>query len=378
MKHNLSLGLIIFIALLLLVHITDVSAKKKKAGKKSKKSSKTKKAKSSATYSLPMNFKINQDSYIAASILKTLGVKSNLESLIVKFQRNCKGLKMVQSVNNSIKTIRRLTSKGDNNGFKMAKKQLKNLFGKRGRKSNRKGKRQSFPFFGGDLLGGKNIFGKKKKNSFDSYRASKKKGGKGKKPRGKLSKLKKICQAKGFYNAAVSKLKGTKRKLREIKKRKLVRVIKRTLRRLLARILGCDFVRTGSLAKVVRKTVRRITTKRIRTNVFKIAKMLKTISSNYKKKPRTVQRSRKIIRKIFYKLVKGKKIKPVTVLLIKKLAINNCKAAQICYSKNIFSRKCFDVSNLCLNMRSIVRKVRANRVGVVVSGLIKKLFRAAN
>jgi hypothetical protein len=366
MKHKFSLGLILFLALLLLVQIVQIHSKKKKSSKKGKKSSSSKKA---YTSSLPLNFKINQDSYIAASILKTLGVKLNLESIIIKFQRNCKGLKMVKSINNSIKTIQNLTRKSNKKAFKIAKKQFKSMFGKRRRN-------RPSPFSIGNMFGGKGIFGGSKiKNSFDSFKSKAPKVKTSGKKKGKFSKLKKICQAKGFYNAAVSKLKGTKAKLRAIKKKKLIRVIKRTLRRLLARILGCDFVRTGSLAKIVRKTVKKITTKRIKANVFNIAKMLKKISKNYKRKPRNLKKARKVLRNIFSKLVRGKKIKPMTVILIKKMAISNCKAADLCYKKNIFSRKCFEVSKLCLNMKSIVKKVRANRVGVVVSGLIKNLFK---
>ena len=93
--------------------------------------------------------------------------------------------------------------------------------------------------------------------------------------------MKKLCETKGFYNAAVGKLSGTKAKLLELKKIKLVKYIKRTLRRVLARILGCPFVRKGPLSKIVRRSVEKITTKKVHSNVFHFAKMLKKISKNY-------------------------------------------------------------------------------------------------
>ena len=384
MKHKFSIGLIFFLAFLLTIEVLN---KPKKSSKKSKTKEKSKGSSNQSTYSLPMNFKINQDSYVAASILKTLGVKKhNLESLIVKFQRNCKGLKVVKSINASIKKIRELTQsrKSDRKGFIFAKRQLKIMLQNKRNTKNKYiflGKRKAGLQSGRNNHGGRNFFNSNSiQNSRDSFRSrvgKAKTSGKGKatkKKRGKLSKLKKLCSDSGFYNAAVSKLKGTKQKLKQLKKNKLIGIIKRTLRRVLSRILGCDFVRNGNLSNTIRKAIKKITKKNIEVNVFVLAKMLKQISKNYKRKPKTLRRSRKIMRKVFTKLVRGKKITPITMMLVIKMAKNNCHAAKACYNHNIFSHKCFEVSKMCLNMKSVVKKITANKVGLVVSKLIKRFI----
>ena len=380
MKHKLSTGLIVFMAILLMI---DVYSKPKKSSKKSKGNSSHEE-----TYSLPMNFKIDQDSYVAATILKTLGMKRvNLESLIVKFQRNCRNLNVVKSIHASIKKIRELTrsERAERKGFMFARKQLKSLLRYKRRNKNYRKKRPQYSKYR-DLSRKKPI--RSRRNilesneigmDFDSFKThsrvsslagSKLSKGKAK----KLSKLKKICASSGFYNAAVSRLKGTKQKLKEIKRNKLIRIIKTTLRRILSRILGCDFIRHGHLQKIVRKAMKKIITKNIEANVYTLTNMFKKISRNYRKRPRTIRKSRKIMRKVFSKLVRGKKIKPITLILVKKMAKNNCQAAGICYKYNMFSHKCFEVSKMCLNMKSVVKKIKANKVGFVVSTLIKKFI----
>ena len=140
----------------------------------------------------------------------------------------------------------------------------------------------------------------------------------------------------------------------------------------MARILGCKFVRKSRLSKVIRKTLVKITNKTLKSNVFKIANVLKKISKNYKAKPKTIKKSRKMLRNIFKKLIQGKKISPLTLILTKRMAKENCKIARNCFANNIFSKKCYSVSKLCLSMKSFVKKIKANKVGNVVSNLIKK------
>ena len=120
--------------------------------------------------------------------------------------------------------------------------------------------------------------------------------------------------------------------------------------------------------------MKKIITKNIEANVYTLTNMFKKISRNYRKRPRTIRKSRKIMRKVFSKLVRGKKIKPITLILVKKMAKNNCQAAGNCYKYNMFSHKCFEVSKMCLNMKSVVKKIKANKVGFVVSTLIKKFI----
>ena len=79
MKHKIKVNFILFLIFLIVV---DSYSKPKNDNRNTQKTRKK--------TSIPVGFKITQDSYIAASILKTLGVKVNLEALIVKFQRNCK------------------------------------------------------------------------------------------------------------------------------------------------------------------------------------------------------------------------------------------------------------------------------------------------
>ena len=74
---------------------------------------------------------------------------------------------------------------------------------------------------------------------------------------------------------------------------------------------------------------------------------------------------------IVRKIVTGKKIRPKTVYLVKRLARYNCKAAHSCFRNNVFSKKCYQVSKVCLTMKSIVKKITAKKVGTVMSKLIK-------
>lgn len=365
MKHKIKVNFILFLIFLIVV---DSYAKPKNDNRNTQKTRKK--------TSIPVGFKITQDSYIAASILKTLGVKVNLEALIVKFQRNCKKLNVVKSINRSIQAIKSLTRKKSKNLFNFSKRRFKKISHRRRRAVNRSSRKRRN---NNSRRSNKDIFENdddKISNNQDSMFSTNNimKGRTIRKKGKKTNKIKQLCKSQGFYNSAVGKLKGTKAKLKKLKKKKLIQVIKRTLRRVLARILGCKFVRKSRLSRVIRRTLRKITNKRLTSNVFKIAKVLKKISKNYKPKPKTVKKARKIIRSIFTKLVKGKKLKPITIMLTKRMAKKNCEIAKKCFANNIFSRKCFSVSKLCLNMKSIVKKIKANKVGNIVSGLIKRFI----
>ena len=217
MKHQTRINFLLFLVFILVV---DLQAKPKKNNKNSRKSSK----KSSKEVRLPTGFKITQDSYVAASILKTLGVKVNLETLIVKFQRNCRKLNVIKSINRSIKKIKSLTRKKYRKKFKFSKRRSNNMFNSK-RGANR------YPLFGPYKNKGRrinkqknnrnNYFGNIKiGNNYDSMFSStnKAKAKITKKKKGKnINKIKQLCKSQGYFN--VSKLKGTKAKLRQLKKK---------------------------------------------------------------------------------------------------------------------------------------------------------------
>lgn len=375
MKHYISLGIILFLTTIIIIEAHTKS--KKKASKTKKKKGKS----SGEGIGLPINFKINQDSFIAASIIKTLGVRFNLEYLIAKIQKNCKRLKVVKLIRDSIKKINRLTEPSDRIGFNIARSQIRDFFGKRLR-------RRDLRYYGIKVRHVKRIFSRSYFSSanfeknHDSFRSTvgKKKSTKGKRKNKRskmkrMSKIERLCRSKGFYNAAMGRFQRIRERLRRLKKRKLIQVIKRTLRRMLARMLGCYYVRYSKFSKIIRQAQQRITTRGISTNVKQLVRMLKSISKNYKPKPKTVRKSKKIMKKIFSKIITGKKVNLKTKILIKKLAKNNCRAAKACFKHHIYTKKCYQVSRLCLTIKSVVKKIKAKKVGSVVSKLLKHFFK---
>jgi hypothetical protein len=368
MKHYLILGLLLINCSLLIVNChknSNSNNKSKGKGKSSKE-----------VVSIPINLKISQDSFVGASILKALGVSKSMEYLIVKIQKNCKRLKVIKIIRLSIKVIKRLTAKTVENGFDITEASMNNIFGKAMKSNDLRALglnyRQGRKIFGkGDLIG-RNF-----RNNLDQFRATvgkkKSSGRKGKKS--KMSKLEKQCRLKGFYNLAMGKIYQVRMRLRKLRRRQLIKVIKRTFRRILARMLGCYYVRYGKFSKIIRKAQRQITTKGIGSKVEQLTQMLIQMSKNYRPKKKSVKKSKKMMKKIYSKIILGKKINFKTKILLKKLSKNNCKAANQCFNSKVYSRKCFQVSRLCLTIKSIVKKIKAKKVGTVVSKILKQFFK---
>jgi hypothetical protein len=374
MKKYISLGIIVILCFSLIINVHLNSSKSKGKSKSSKKN-----------ISIPITFKINQDSFIAASLLKALGVNYSMDYLLLKIQKNCKKLKVLKQIKNTIKIIKELTEKSVERGFDIAKSQIRNIFGKKMKRSNFRSLgisyRQGIKIFGGGVYSDINI-----SNHYDHFRS---KGGKKKKPaksigkKRKMSKLEKQCRSKGFYNVAMGILNKTRERIRKLKRRKLINVIKRTFRRILARMLGCHYVRFSKFSKIIRSAQSKLTNEGIGSNVEKLAIMLKRINSNYKpkkkkaKKPakKQAKKSKKIVKKIFSKLITGKKISKKMKSILKKLTKNNCRAASKCFRNNIYTKKCFTVSRLCLSVKSIVKKIKAKKVGTAVSKILKQIFK---
>jgi len=145
-------------------------------------------------------------------------------------------------------------------------------------------------------------------------------------------------------------------------------------------MLSCPVMRTGSLANSLRKAVHKIRKKNgLKTNIFKISKMLIKVSKKFSKKRATtirhIKRVKKIMKKTIIKLIRGKRIKPATIILLKRTAKSNCNRAQACFKKNSFSRKCYIVSKACIQMKGMVKNIEAKKVSLTVSSLIKNFLK---
>ncbi len=362
MKYYLCLGILVFLSISTVI---DANMKSKKRGKTKGKGSKP-------VVKIPINFKINQDSFVAASMLKALGVKFSMEFLLLKIQKNCKKLKVLKLVKESISRIKKFRQKSVDRGFGIAESQIKNIFGKRMRRREFRNMginhRQARSIFGGGISTRISF-----SNNFDHFNSRLTKGRKGKKR--KMSKLRKLCKSKGFYHAAMGRIQKIRNRILKLRREKLISEIKRTFRRILARMLGCRYVRFGKFSKILRSAQRLITYNGISLNVNKLSDMLINISSRYRPKKKSKKYNKKLMKKIFAKIISGKKLKFRTKFLIKKLATINCRAASKCYRKQNYSKKCYQVSSLCLAVKSIVKKMKAKRVGTAVTKILKQFFK---
>ena len=321
---------------------------------------------------------ISQNSYVAASVLKTLGAKEDFKKLILKFQNHCPNLRVVKSIKRSITQINNLTKKKSLRlGYSMAKTALKGIYSKKRRNLNRRRpyRRYRNSRYGDDNQLDNSSYDSPYSNNLRSFLEKKIKV-KGNKRGTKLKTnniLKSMCKGVNYKNAK-NKLRNFTKSLNFARKKKLVAVIKNTLRRVLARILGCKFMRKGSLSRTLRKALRKIRNKtNIKKNVFKIANVLKKIT-NYKRKPKIVKKTKKVMKKILSKLLKRRKLKASTLIIIKDLKKKNCKKGKKCFNNSIFSRKCYQFSKNCINLKSVLKKVNANKVGSVMSTLIKQFI----
>jgi len=84
---------------------------------------------------------------------------------------------------------------------------------------------------------------------------------------------------------------------------------------------------------------------------------------------------KKIMKNAINKLVKGKRVKQATIILLKKTARSNCMKAKECFSKNSFSKKCYIVSKACLQMKAMVSNIKAKKIGSTISTLLKNFLK---
>jgi hypothetical protein len=379
MKHFFSSKQTLTLFLILVVVFSTIVVESKKAKKKN----------------------LNNNAYVAASILKTLGAREDFNSLTNKFQDQCPQLNVVNSVKKSIRKINFLTSKKPMQiGFLFAKKALKKIFKKKKLPKKRNmftfnwrskfGSRRPFRGYPYQGVPNRRPYGRPygqypndgPPNDYPGFLEKKvKKSNKSKKgkkipkitPLKTNSVLKSICKGVNYPNAK-SKLTGYKQLMKYRRIKLLGKVIKNTIRRVLANILGCKFMRKGELSNSVRRALKKIRNKtNLKANVLKIANVLKKVI-NHKKKPKLIKKTNDLMKKVLVKLLNRKKIKPSTLIILNNLKQKNCRASKICYSRKIYSRKCYMLAQGCLKLRSFHRKAKANKMGNVVSSLIKNFL----
>lgn len=322
---------------------------------------------------------ISNNAYVASSILKTLGAKQDFETIMSNIQKYCPKLNVASALKKSINHINLLTSKKPLQiGYRFAKKALKKIFkrNKKGRKIISKRRRYNRPPYRMPPYPGSYPYNDYPYGGYGDYpNFVEKKGRKKRRPKKTPLKtnavLKSLCKGVNYKNAK-HKLFKLRYRMQSKKRRLLVRVIRNTLRRILARILGCRYIRKGPLAKTVRKALRKMRSRmRIKANVFKIAEVLKNLT-NKKRKPKLIKKTNAVMKKVLIKLFNRKKVKRSTLILLNNLRIQNCKQSKKCFVNKLYSRKCYMHAQGCLKLRSLHRKARANKLGLVVSTLIKK------
>lgn len=361
---------------------------------------------------------LNMNSYVAASILKTLGAKDDFQSLVKKFQNSCPHLRVVNEIKTSLKKINTLTSnKSIKLGYKFAKKALKREFNQKHRKYNNKKRynsnnnkkysnnRKSFPkkydskpryerypmgppyekgpyggdrpyrddgpYRGGRPNGGPNNFLERKLKNIKKNKKNKKNKSPTKGLKTNLI-LNKLC--KGNYKNAKINLTSFKNLMKAKRKLELILVIKKILRRVLARILGCKNMKKGPMSKTIRRAMNIIRKKtQFNENVFKIANVLKKMT-NSRRKPKLIRKTNRLIKQVLAKLLNRKKVNKSTLGIIENLKKQNCSKGKGCYRKNTYSKKCYSYAKACLKLKTLVNQTKDRRFGNVVSNLIKKFI----
>ena len=352
-----------------------------------------------------INSSLKESSYVAASILKTLGAKEDFKTLIEKFENRCPNLDVMREIKRSISQINSLTSKKSLKiGYKFARKALKKVFNplkmyqkymkrkstiknryyrKKFEQSNPKRspyneepyyrkypsqKHDDYPYEDGPPYG--------RRTNFLERKIKKGKGISFNMPTKGLKTnliLKKLCKGLNYTNAK-DKLMGYRQLIQVRRKFKLILVIKKTLRRVLARILGCNLMRSGRMKRVIRKAMEIIRKKRnLNDNVFEIAQVLKDLA-NRRTKPKLIRRTNVIIKRVLANLLTRKKINKTSIVLLKDMKRLNCNKAKYCYRKSKYSRKCYSYARSCLKIKVLLNQTKAKEYGNVISTLIKKFI----